>query len=413
MTFQEFENALDSYDLDELTTDIVYDLCTKFKSLSISERGDTTWEDLNNRLGHFKVSGEALRCWVKHKQAEDGTLARNPRLLTDQSIDSLDFDTYQEKTQEIKDELFKQQVKTRDMLGQYRKNLRDIARVENFREMMAECAKRTPPLTKLPTPPLDLRSIGNEAVLLFSDLHIGMQFSNFCNTFNLEVAQQRVSKLVEYTIRYCKMSNVRRLNVLLLGDFIHGIIHVNARLEQEFGIVEQIMYASQLIALALERLQEAAPEVIVRSCTDNHSRAVANLQENVERDNYGRLIDFYLEEKLKGTNITFAHDNIDQEIGIVELMNGETLAFAHGHNDNYNQAVQNYCGMLKKYIKYICFAHFHSKKEKSFMGAKVIVNGSICGIDSYAFSKRLGDDPEQVLLVFEDNNLLDYTINLK
>ena len=47
------------------------------------------------------------------------------------------------------------------------------------------------------------------------------------------------------------------------------------------------------------------------------------------------------------------------------------------------------------------------------MGAKVIVNGSICGIDSYAFSKRLGDDPEQVLLIFEDNNLLDFTINLK
>ena len=412
MNFQEFEEALNAYDVDELTADIVYDICTKFKALSVSERGDITWEDLNDRLGKFKPNGEGLRCWVKHRQAEDGTITRNPRMLSDQTIEELDFDAYEEKVQNLRDELYKQQVKTRDTMCQYRKNLRETARVENFRDALAECAKRTPPLVKLPTKPI-VHGVGNEAVLLFSDLHIGMQFQNFCNTFNTEVATERVSKLVEYVIRYCKMSNVRRLNVLLLGDFIHGIIHVNARLEQEFGIVEQIMFASQLIAKALEKLQEAAPEVIVRSCTDNHSRAVANLQENVERDNYSRLIDFYLEEKLKNTDIVFAHDNVDQEIGIVELMNGETLAFAHGHNDNYNQAVQNYCGMLKKYIKYICFAHFHSKKEKSFMGAKVIVNGSLCGIDSYAFSKRLGDDPEQVLLVFEDNNLIDYTINLK
>ena len=406
MDLQDFKTLLDSYEVDELTSDIIYELCVKFKALSLSERGDITWEDLNQRLGNFRPNGEALRCWVKKKQYEDGTITPNPKM-----VENVEFSEFEDKVQTLKDDLYKQQIKTRDALGEYRKNLRSIARVENFRGLMIECARQTPPLVALP-PSGVYGQRSNEAVLLFSDVHVGMLVDKFCNVYNYSVAQDRVSRLVDYTIKYCQAMDVQRLNVLLLGDFVHGLIHVNARLEQEFGVIDQIIKASQLLGKALEQLQKAAPEIIVRSCTDNHSRAVAELKESVEEDNYARLIDFYLEEKLKDTRVQFAHDNIDQEIGVVELMNGETLVFAHGHHDNYNQAMQNYCGLLKKYVKYICLGHFHSKKEKSFMGAKVIVNGSVCGIDSYALGKRLGDDPEQVLLVFDGPNLLDFTINL-
>ena len=47
------------------------------------------------------------------------------------------------------------------------------------------------------------------------------------------------------------------------------------------------------------------------------------------------------------------------------------------------------------------------------MGAKVIVNGSICGTEGYAFSKRLFGEPEQTLLLFDGENLITFNINLK
>ena len=74
MELNEFEKLLEQYEQDELTSEIIYDLCVKFKSLPLSERGDYTWENLNERFGNFKSTGENLRCWVKSRQYEDGTI---------------------------------------------------------------------------------------------------------------------------------------------------------------------------------------------------------------------------------------------------------------------------------------------------------------------------------------------------
>ena len=46
------------------------------------------------------------------------------------------------------------------------------------------------------------------------------------------------------------------------------------------------------------------------------------------------------------------------------------------------------------------------------MGAKVIINGCVCGVDQYAYSKRLFGKPEQTLLIFEGNDMIDVNINL-
>ena len=283
MELIEFEKELEQYEKDELTADIIYDLCVKFKSVPLAERREYTWESLNEYFGNFKSTGENLRCWVKARQGEEGTLEKNPKVLSNQNVEDLEFEEFEAKTRELKEDLYKQQVKTRDAYSAYNRKIRDVARVENFKDLMIECAQKLNPIKLMPFQ--GKKQLNNEAVLLFSDLHIGMKVDKFCNTYNVEVAKERVSKLVSYTIDYCKVHNVKRLNVLLLGDAIHGLIHINARLEQELNVVEQIITASQIIAQAIGQLQQAAPEVVVRSCTDNHSRAVASLSENIEEVN--------------------------------------------------------------------------------------------------------------------------------
>ena len=50
---------------------------------------------------------------------------------------------------------------------------------------------------------------------------------------------------------------------------------------------------------------------------------------------------------------------------------------------------------------------------KSYQNARVIVNGSIVGTDSYALSKRLFSKPSQVMLVFDEDNTISISINLE
>ena len=112
------------------------------------------------------------------------------------------------------------------------------------------------------------------------------------------------------------------------------------------------------------------------------------------------MIDFYLEARLKDTSIQIVHDNLDVDLGMFELLNGKKMMFAHGHRENINTIIQGMLGATRQYVDYVCVGHYHESKMKSFQGAKVFVNSSICGSDSYAQSKRLYGVAEQTLLIF-------------
>ena len=70
---------------------------------------------------------------------------------------------------------------------------------------------------------------------------------------------------------------LKKLNVLNLGDLIEGIINMNARVESEIDSSQQIIFASELLAEVLNKLQEAAPVITYRDVVDNHSRAICTI----------------------------------------------------------------------------------------------------------------------------------------
>jgi hypothetical protein len=197
-----------------------------------------------------------------------------------------------------------------------------------------------------------------------------------------------------------------------MGDMIHGIIHTNARIEVGLVVTEQIMKAAELIAQALNRLQESAPEVIYRSVVDNHSRAMANKEEHIEKENFNKIIDWFVEERLKHTKIKFIHDNLDDGLGTFTLINGKTVVFAHGHQDSINNVFQNFIGATNKFVDFALLSHYHNEKVKAYQGLRVFVNGSIVGTEQYALSKRYFNKPSQKLLVFEGNDIIDISIEL-
>jgi hypothetical protein len=86
--------------------------------------------------------------------------------------------------------------------------------------------------------------------------------------------------------------------------------------------------------------------------------------------------------------------------------------FSHGHLDTVNQVFQNWVGGVGEHVDLMLLGHYHNEKLKSFQRTRVYINGSIVGPDQYANSKRLYSNPTQILLVFDNDNIINYSINL-
>lgn len=404
MTKQEFYNFVDSFNgqYDDTTLLVIG---KKFRELPVKER---TWQEL---VDYLKIdrSANGFRQWVyRNEDIVDEAIE-----LTNTSNESIidNEDPVVKQRNEYKDK-----AQNRAILSAYRRLIREESRIDSLKESIIETVDKLNALPEMEYVEKSIRSftaVPNEAVMLLSDLHIGVDCDNFYNKYNSKIAEQRLNKFVNDAINYCQIMGVYRLNVLNLGDLIHGLIHTSARIEQEFDVIEQVMVASELLAKALNQLRQAAPEIVYRSVTDNHSRIMANFKEHIEKENLYRLIDWYVEERLKHTNIKFDHEsNLDPSFVFFKLLNGQTACAAHGHLDNINTSVQNFSGLTHTFVDNIFLAHYHDEKVKNFQGSTVFVNGSIVGPEQYAISKRLVGVASQKLIIFLESSRMDISIKL-
>lgn len=97
--------------------------------------------------------------------------------------------------------------------------------------------------------------------------------------------------MVTSVLEYCQTNNVSKLHFLNLGDNIHGLLHTSARIEQQMDIAEQIMTAAEYISQVLNALTGLNIEITYRSVYDNHSRAIADKNQHIEKEQFSRIID--------------------------------------------------------------------------------------------------------------------------
>ena len=376
MLTEQFKNYVKSFNKNpgEFTKEEAYEIGLTHKALPQNEK---SWKELNQLIG-LHGTPNALRMFIND--------------YTKKVYNRLEWQDYNEKKEEKTstteslntsnnkyEENYKLKTQIRDTYNAYRRNLRDEARIDVLKEFIEDCVKKIPETFEYSDsyvfedyPGYD-EDENVEAVLMLSDLHIGVECDNFYNKFNSEIALKRLNKLCKDVVDYCQRNHVYRLNVLNLGDMIHGIIHVNARLEQQFDVIEQTIKASELIAGFLNNIQRAAPEVIYRSVLDNHSRVIANKNEHIEKENLNRIIDWYLKERLSLTGVKFVNDNLDAGLGKFKLMNGKNVIFAHGHQESIDKSLQNFVGATEEFIHYALLGHYHSEKVKSFHKNRICV----------------------------------------
>lgn len=341
-----------------------------------------------------------------------------------QSYETLKNIATEEKEKEINDEhivtlreeqdkLYKQQIKTRDALREYRSGLRDEARIENLLDCIKEDTVRYNPEISY----YKGNDNGvNTAVLCIGDWHCGDEVDNFYNKFNLTILEQRIAELGYKTIKYCKRNNVKTLNVVNLGDMIQNSIHTTCRVMNEMDAINQVKQVSRLIYNLLTVLAENIEQVTYRSVLDNHSRINMNYKEHIEKESFAKLIDWWLVEKINYHNekyqdliknpILMEFDNIDDNIGYLKI-NGKNIFFSHGHLGSQHTITQDLTFATGIIADIVLLGHFHKDQTKNFQGKKVFFNGTLKGVDEYAMKKRLFGLPSQSLIIFDENDVFD------
>ena len=313
--------------------------------------------------------------------------------------------------QEIQDEkleLQKEKLKFRDQKREFNNKLRRMARLEHLEDYLKETVEEIKPIN-LPKIK-DKKKSDNEAMVVISDEHIGMKIDSKFNTYNIEIAKERLAKLQKETMNKVEKEGIEKLYIAHLGDGIHGAIHTTARIESEENVIQQIITLAYMLESFVEEFVQKGIEVTFCSVAGNHTRALPNKKESLgTAENFERLLTVFLG---KAFNQFDNYKQIDDEEGIIVLdIKGKTVVLVHADLDKGNGVVTKLNDMLNLSIDYIFTGHVHNAFYKEHGNAVQFGVGSLCGLDQYAISGRFSGRPSQMILTFDDDGV-DYMKNL-
>lgn len=255
----------------------------------------------------------------------------------------------------------------------------------------------------------------SEAVLVLCDWHYGMVADNVWNKYDTEICKDRVSYVVQETKKRMALHSCKRLHIVMLGDLIHGAIHVSARVASEELVCDQLMQVSEILAQSIGELARYTGEVMVYTTYGNHARIVQNKKDSIHRDNIERIIPWWLKQRLSDFgNIKIVTES-DSEISYLQVL-GVGICFAHGDLDGVKTSPRLFQTLFSKQydknVDCVILADKHHREEFEELGVISMIAGSLCGTDEYANGKRLYSTPEQLLLIVNDRCGIDATYHI-
>lgn len=267
----------------------------------------------------------------------------------------------------------------------------------------------------IPNPKLDKFEITSkpdgQGLLLLSDWHLGMNAENYWNVFNQEVAIKQVDQMISETIEFGKNHNIEILNIINLGDIIHGIIHEGVRLSSSLNVVKQIEFGVLLIGKMLKAFSKAFREVNYTYVVGNHGRIVPDKKSQKDGENFEILLGMLLKSALSNEkNINFSvGERLHYNLVDCEFYN-ILYRFSHGNNTS-PKSIGNDIGRLTDRVpRYIISGDKHHK-EYDGEGITTITSPSFCGVGQYAKSKFLLSEKGQLLMLLTEKGIkIEYRI---
>lgn len=309
----------------------------------------------------------------------------------------------------LKQELQKERQKLFDERTAFNKELREQGRRESLYEVMRRAINDSHRVG-FENIENNIQPSQNDFIIHLTDLHCGMNVKSAMNVFNVNELKNRLNKYLHEIYEMINLYKPENAYVILGGDMIHGLIHLNARLESKENVVQQIKIVSDLLSAFIDELRTRFKEVHVYTTAGNHSRVLQNKEDNHHGENFDTLVSFIVEKDfVYVNNVTFHENYLDYDIATFDVR-GYTVYAAHGDKDSASTVVTNMIKFARKSglkMPDMCFlGHRHTNGLTTVDDVKVIESGSIDGMDTYCLDRRLVGTPEQVVVVVSEDKMI-------
>lgn len=367
-------------------------------------RIEETWEEINAtinaELGFDEENRRDCSVWRKRYRAY---LDAYEQIFSKSNFTERQLCEQEEQ----KRELAKEKVKIRDERIDYQKSIREEARRESFIELIERSmAKSVEPFEYKSSPVINSKE---DMIVVLSDLHAGIEVQNWWNTFNTNVLKERLHKYIDQIIDIQRVHQCKVCNVVLGGDNISGLIHVNMRLQNNENVIEQIKIATTYIGEFIHELQGYFEAINVYSVSGNHSRISPNKESHLNGEELDAMIPFCLSLQFSNNDKVVIHDDdahIDNTIGNFTTRGGKLFYIVHGDKDTPSNVVKNLTLMTGKKPDGIIMGHRHNTALTTEHNVKVVQCGSCIGMDDYCVDRRISGSPEQSVIITNENNVV-------
>lgn len=307
----------------------------------------------------------------------------------------------------------KERVKLNDQRLQINALTRLIAREETFKEIAIEAASNISKNKIFDVPKnINIKNAEKKAILCIGDWHYGLDVDLFYNTYNVDIAVERITTLLNAVLIHLQEHSIDDLYVINLGDMISGRIHLPLRINNRIDTVQQTIEVSEILAEFLNVLSEHT-NVNYVSVSDNHSRVEPNKKESLQTESFARIIDWFLEERLSNNkNIHFIENTFSEDFAIFNVFE-HCIVAVHGDKDPQKGIVDRLNSYLQGHIDLLISAHRHhfTADENNF--TEFYCNGSLIGQDDYSANLRLNSKPSQLLFICTPDNFSEIIYKIK
>lgn len=353
-------------------------------------------DSLRKAFNQAPMSGYAIHKYYQDKEIK--SLPKNKMQEISEIIGELDI-----KKQEIKNKTNKFNKIKREFIKtiEISNDIKDMLRTEinDFQRLDYE-------------PILEVSE--NKLIIQLGDFHVGYVINNYKgNSYNYEIAKQRLSTLVVEAYKKCSLYGITDVVIVNCGDSIeHTGMRENQSYECEFNLNEQIVYACKLLYGFCTSISEFANVEFV-SVGGNHNRGNGSKNANIEGDSSNIIIVETLKDfvelsqnkRIKVLDIDYKDDS-----AVFELC-GKKIKVIHGDNrvTDSKKLYDSETSMDNEQYYLILRGHFHNFNITSHNnGGYVISCGCLFGYNPYSV-KRMGcnTDASQTLIVMGENGIED------
>lgn len=258
-----------------------------------------------------------------------------------------------------------------------------------------------------------LQTSENKLIIQLSDFHVGYVINDYKgNTYNYEVAKERLSILISEAYKKCQMYNITDVVVVNNGDSIENLyMRDNQSYDCEFNLNEQIVYATKLLYGFCTSVSDFANVEFV-SVGGNHNRGNGSKNANVEGDNSNIIIVEMFKDFVQLSNnnrITVREVDYKDDSAVFELC-GKKIKVVHGDNrvSESKKLFDGEATMDGEEYYIILRGHYHNFNISSQNGGYVITCGCLFGLNPYSV-KRMSctTNASQTLIVMNENGIED------